>query len=284
LSCATGASPISAADTNPQADPGETLFNHHTPRSPPSPPATQRVPSCDGPNQATKGKQRVARARVLLSQSGFITKRGCATPLLERHLVLERHLDCWVRAGAARPRVYPLRWLSPTKTQKRATKRTYYSEVCVAPSGRHSLARAAGAPRAGGAAPSGRHSTLECTHIHPTLATRRPPHHSAMHLPRNPVVARAARPLSYCLRASVLIWRFGGALHPLSPHSPPTLHPLSHHSPTTPLDRSNPAVITQVCEWHHGVGRLLPYLLPITPLRPADALANKGESSPLKPC
>jgi hypothetical protein len=43
------------------------------------------------------------------------------------------------------------------------------------------------------------------------------------------------------------------------------------------LDRSNPAVITQVCEWHHGVGRLLPYLLPTQPLRPADALAKRGK-------
>ena len=45
----------------------------------------------------------------------------------------------------------------------------------------------------------------------------------------------------------------------------------------THLDRSNPAVITQVCEWHRRVGRLLPYLLPTPPLRPADALAKRGE-------
>jgi hypothetical protein len=52
-------------------------------------------------------------------------------------------------------------------------------------------------------------------------------------------------------------------------HRPSPLPCLTH------LDRSNPAVITQVCEWHHGVGRLLPYLLPTPPLRPADALAKR---------
>ena len=41
--------------------------------------------------------------------------------------------------------------------------------------------------------------------------------------------------------------------------------------------RPNPAVVTQVCGWHRRVGRLLPYLLPTPPLRPAHELAKRGK-------
>ena len=33
------------------------------------------------------------------------------------------------------------------------------------------------------------------------------------------------------------------------------------------------------CEWHHRVGRLLPYLHPESPLRPAHESANRGKRS-----
>ena len=69
-----------------------------------------------------------------------------------------------------------------------------------APPERHSLARAAGAPRAGSAAPSGRHSTLPST-----LATRHPP----LCYGPTPESGGSARgpSSSYTASALVFIWR-----------------------------------------------------------------------------